>query len=91
MARTMVQFQKGLSEPEFERVHGTQERCRSIAVASRQHKGRHRRNLPAHQRQARPPLPRRVRMPLRSRRHASPPVPGWSANPVHALSAAEIG
>lgn len=29
MARNMVQFQKGLSEPEFERQYGTEEQCRA--------------------------------------------------------------
>src|SRR3954453_6660426 len=35
MARNMVQFQKGLSEPAFERQFGTEERCRAAVVASR--------------------------------------------------------
>jgi ribosomal protein L37AE/L43A len=35
MARNAVQFQKGLSEPEFERSYGTEEQCRSAIVASR--------------------------------------------------------
>ena len=35
MARNMVQFQKGLSEPEFERQYGSEEQCRVIVVASR--------------------------------------------------------
>jgi ribosomal protein L37AE/L43A len=39
MARNTVQFQKGLSEPEFERQYGTEEQCRAIVVASRWPKG----------------------------------------------------
>jgi ribosomal protein L37AE/L43A len=35
MARNKVQFQKGLSEPEFERLYGTEEQCRAAVVASR--------------------------------------------------------
>jgi len=35
MARNAVQFQKGLSEPEFERQYGTEEQCRAAVVASR--------------------------------------------------------
>jgi ribosomal protein L37AE/L43A len=35
MARNTVQFQKGLSEPEFERQFGTEEQCRAAVVASR--------------------------------------------------------
>jgi rubredoxin len=35
MARNMVQFQKGLSEPEFERQFGAEEQCRAAVVASR--------------------------------------------------------
>src|SRR3954453_19554196 len=35
MARNMVQFQKGLSEPAFERQFGTEEQCRAAVVASR--------------------------------------------------------
>ena len=35
MARNVVQFQKGLSEPAFERLYGTEEQCRAIVVASR--------------------------------------------------------
>ena len=35
MARNTVQFQKGLSEPEFERQYGTEEQCRAAVVASR--------------------------------------------------------
>ncbi len=31
----MVQFQKGLSEPDFERRYGTEEQCREAVVASR--------------------------------------------------------
>ena len=35
MARNTVQFQKGLSEPGFERQFGTEEQCRAAVVASR--------------------------------------------------------
>ena len=35
MARNTVQFQKGLSEPGFERQYGTEEQCRDAVVASR--------------------------------------------------------
>ena len=35
MARNMVQFQKGLSEPEFERQFGTEAQCRAVVVGSR--------------------------------------------------------
>ena len=35
MARNAVQFQKGLSEPAFERQYGTEEQCRAVVVASR--------------------------------------------------------
>src|SRR5271170_7566280 len=35
MARNVVQFQKGLSEPAFEQLYGTEEQCRAIVVASR--------------------------------------------------------
>jgi ribosomal protein L37AE/L43A len=35
MARNRVQFQKGLSEPEFERLYGTEELCRAMVVAAR--------------------------------------------------------
>jgi transposase-like protein len=35
MARNTVQFQKGLSEPEFERQFGTEEQCRAAIVSSR--------------------------------------------------------
>jgi ribosomal protein L37AE/L43A len=35
MARNRVQFQKGLSEPEFERLYGTEEQCRAAVVAVR--------------------------------------------------------
>ena len=35
MARNAVQFQKGLSEPEFERYYGAEEQCRAAIVASR--------------------------------------------------------
>jgi ribosomal protein L37AE/L43A len=39
MARNKVQFQKGLSEPEFDRRYGTEERCREAVVASRWPRG----------------------------------------------------
>jgi transposase-like protein len=35
MARNMVQFQKGLSEPDFERQYGSEEQCRAVVVALR--------------------------------------------------------
>lgn len=35
MARNTVQFQKGLSEPEFGRLYGTEKQCRAVVVASR--------------------------------------------------------
>jgi transposase-like protein len=35
MARNRVQFQKGLSEPAFEQLYGTEEQCRAAVVASR--------------------------------------------------------
>ena len=35
MARNGVQFQKGLSEPEFDRQFGTEVQCRAVVVASR--------------------------------------------------------
>jgi transposase-like protein len=35
MARNAVQFQKGLSEPEFERRYGTEEQCREAVIAAR--------------------------------------------------------
>ena len=35
MARNAVQFQKGLSEPEFERCYGTEEQCRAVVIAAR--------------------------------------------------------
>jgi hypothetical protein len=31
----VVQFQRGLSEPAFERQYGTEEQCRAIVIASR--------------------------------------------------------
>ena len=34
MARNAVQFQKGLSEPAFEQLYGTEEQCRAIVIAS---------------------------------------------------------
>src|SRR5580698_2403499 len=39
MARNVVQFQKGLSEPAFERQYGTEEQCRAIVIASRWPRG----------------------------------------------------
>ena len=33
MARNVVQFQKGLSEPAFEQQYGTEEQCRAIVIA----------------------------------------------------------
>ncbi len=41
MARNAVQFQKGLSEPEFERCYGTEQQCRAIVVAARWPQGFH--------------------------------------------------
>ena len=35
MARNKVQFQKGLSEPAFDRQYATEEQCRAIVIASR--------------------------------------------------------
>src|SRR5271163_4010386 len=35
MARNMVQFQKGLSEPAFEQQYGTEEQCRAIVIELR--------------------------------------------------------
>jgi len=35
MARNVVQFQKGLSEPAFEQQYGSEEQCRAVVVASR--------------------------------------------------------
>lgn len=35
MARNKVQFQKGLSEPEFERLYGSEEACRAALFAWR--------------------------------------------------------
>ncbi len=39
MARNKVQFQKGLSEPEFDRQYGTEEQCWQAVVASRWPRG----------------------------------------------------
>ena len=39
MARNVVQFQKGLSEPEFERLYGAEQQCRAIVITSRWPKG----------------------------------------------------
>jgi hypothetical protein len=38
MARNVVQFQKGLSEPAFEQQYG-KEQCRTIVIASRWPRG----------------------------------------------------
>jgi transposase-like protein len=35
MARNRVQFQKGLSEPDFDRLYGTEDQCRAIVIACR--------------------------------------------------------
>jgi ribosomal protein L37AE/L43A len=35
MARNKVQFQKGLSEVDFEALYGTEEKCRAVVIASR--------------------------------------------------------
>ena len=35
MARNAVQFQKGLSEPAFDRQYGTEEQCRAVVIALR--------------------------------------------------------
>ena len=35
MAHNAVQFQKGLSEPAFDRQYGTEEQCRAVVVAAR--------------------------------------------------------
>jgi transposase-like protein len=60
-----------------------------------QHQGRHHKNLPRHQQQACPALPRRIRIPLqqtiRSGRHDPAPHMGRRANHTHAISAPEIG
>jgi hypothetical protein len=39
MARNVVQFQKGLSEPAFEQEYGSEEQCRAIVVAARLPRG----------------------------------------------------
>ena len=39
MARNVVQFQKGLSEPAFEQQYGSEEQCRAIVIASRWPRG----------------------------------------------------
>ena len=39
MARNVVQFQKGLSEPAFEQEYGSEEQCRAIVVAARWPRG----------------------------------------------------
>ena len=35
MARNAVQFQRGLSEAEFDRLYGTEEQCRAVVIAAR--------------------------------------------------------
>jgi len=35
MARNVVQFQKGLSEPAFDRQYGTEEQCRAVVIGLR--------------------------------------------------------
>jgi len=35
MARNAVQFQKGLSEPEFDRHYGAEEQCRAVVISAR--------------------------------------------------------
>ena len=35
MARNAVQFQKGLSEPAFDRQYGMEEQCRAMVIAAR--------------------------------------------------------
>ncbi len=35
MARNTVQFQKGLSEPEFDRHYGTEAKCRDVVIGNR--------------------------------------------------------
>jgi transposase-like protein len=35
MARNAVQFQKGLSDADFDRLYGTDEQCRAIVIAAR--------------------------------------------------------
>src|SRR3954471_21161814 len=35
MARTTVQFQKGLSEAVFEATYGAEEKCRAVVIAAR--------------------------------------------------------
>ena len=39
MARNVVQFQKGLSEPAFEQQYGSEEQCQAIVVAARWPRG----------------------------------------------------
>ena len=39
MARNVVQFQKGLSEPAFEQQYGTEEQCQAIVVEARWPRG----------------------------------------------------
>ncbi len=35
MARNAVQFQRGLTEAEFERLYSTEEQCRAVVIAAR--------------------------------------------------------
>jgi predicted RNA-binding Zn-ribbon protein involved in translation (DUF1610 family) len=35
VAYNKVQFQEGLSEPEFDRLYGTEEQCRAVVIAAR--------------------------------------------------------
>jgi hypothetical protein len=35
MARNSVQFQKGLSEAEFDELYGTEDKCRAVVMNSR--------------------------------------------------------
>ncbi|MFL5288637.1 MAG: IS1595 family transposase, partial [Rhodopila sp.] len=39
MARNKVQFQKGLSEADFDALYGSEEKCRAVVIASRWPKG----------------------------------------------------
>ena len=39
IARNVVQFQKGLSEPAFEQEYGSEEQCQAIVVAARWPRG----------------------------------------------------
>ena len=35
VARNKVQFQKGLSEAQFEQLYGTEDKCRAVVIAMR--------------------------------------------------------